>query len=45
MKIVAFLMLSIFAAAAHSQPVVHIVVPFAAGGVQGILARTIAPEL
>jgi tripartite-type tricarboxylate transporter receptor subunit TctC len=44
-RILAFLMLSIFAAATHSQPVVHIVVPFAAGGVQDILARTIAPEL
>ena len=33
------------AAAAHAQQVVHIVVPFAAGGVQDILARTIAPDL
>jgi tripartite-type tricarboxylate transporter receptor subunit TctC len=35
----------LFAAAAHAQQVVHIVVPFAAGGVQDILARTVAPDL
>jgi tripartite-type tricarboxylate transporter receptor subunit TctC len=45
MRIPAFVVLSLFAAAAYAQQVVHIVVPFAAGGVQDILARTIAPEL
>ena len=45
MRILMFLMLSLCAAATHAQQVVRIVVPFAAGGVQDILARTIAPEL
>ena len=34
-----------FAAAAPAQPVVHIVVPFAAGGVQDIVARSFNAEL
>ena len=38
------LALLLSAAASHAQQVVHIVVPFAAGGVQDILARTIAPD-
>src|SRR5690349_16015214 len=34
-----------FACAAPAQPVVHIVVPFAAGGVQDIVARSFNAEL
>ena len=45
MRIRAFVLLWLFAAAAQAQQIVHIVVPFAAGGVQDILARTLAPEL
>ena len=45
MRIRAFVLLWLFAATAQAQQIVHIIVPFAAGGVQDILARTIAPEL
>jgi tripartite-type tricarboxylate transporter receptor subunit TctC len=45
MRILAVLCLCLAALAARAQPVVHIVVPFAAGGVQDILARTVAPDL
>ena len=45
MKSLALAVLWMLAAASHAQQVVHIVVPFAAGGVQDILARTLAPEL
>ena len=41
----ACLALALLAGAAQAQPIVHIVVPFAAGGVQDILARTVAPDL
>lgn len=34
-----------FAAAAGAQPVMHVVVPFAAGGVQDIVARSLNAEL
>jgi tripartite-type tricarboxylate transporter receptor subunit TctC len=34
-----------FACAAAAQPVVHVVVPFAAGGVQDIVARSFNAEL
>jgi tripartite-type tricarboxylate transporter receptor subunit TctC len=44
-RIRVFLLLWLFAAAAQAQQIVHIIVPFAAGGVQDILARTIAPDL
>ncbi len=44
-KVLAFALLGLAALHAHAQQVVHIVVPFAAGGVQDILARIVAPEL
>ena len=45
MRILTVFLLWLCATAASAQQVVHIIVPFAAGGVQDILARTIAPEL
>ncbi len=41
----AFCLSLLLAGAAQAQQIVHIIVPFAAGGVQDILARTLAPEL
>ena len=40
-----FFLSLLFPAMAAAQPVMRIVVPFAAGGVQDIIARTLAPEL
>ena len=45
MRLRAFFLLWLLAGVAQAQQIVHIVVPFAAGGVQDILARTIAPDL
>jgi tripartite-type tricarboxylate transporter receptor subunit TctC len=42
---IAFLAALLLAGAARAQPVVHIVVPFAAGGVQDIVARSFNAEL
>jgi tripartite-type tricarboxylate transporter receptor subunit TctC len=36
---------ALVASMAHAQPVIHLVVPFAAGGVQDIVARSINAEL
>jgi len=45
MKIIASMLLWALSAAAWSQPVTRIVVPFAAGGVQDIVARSFNAEL
>jgi len=45
MRLRAFFLLWLLAGVAQAQQIVHIIVPFAAGGVQDILARTIAPDL
>src|SRR5690348_9909129 len=45
MKFLAGLILALAASAAAAQPVLRIVVPFAAGGVQDIVARSFSAEL
>jgi tripartite-type tricarboxylate transporter receptor subunit TctC len=45
MRTLALVFLALFCGAVRAQTVMHIVVPFAAGGVQDVLARIVAPEL